>query len=86
MHELVCRLCKKEYSAFVAAGTSHDILILETKNTAISVERWSNTQQYRVRLWPVRGKCETHLCHSNNEAERLVDALVLRAWLSNEQI
>ena len=83
MHELVCRLCKKEYSTFIAAGISHDTLILETQNTTVTVQHWSNRQEYRIRLWPLRGRCETHLCDGNHEAERLVDALILRAWLAS---
>lgn len=85
MYQLVHRLCKKEYSHLLAAGTSHDVLILETKGVAISLERWSHTQQYRIRFWPANGKCETHTCHSVCEAERLVDGFVLRAWLSGNE-
>jgi len=83
MYQLVCRLREKEYSGLVAVSTSHNALILEMKSAAVSLERWSHTQQYRVRLWPVHGECEAHRCNSSAEAERLVDALVLRARLSD---
>jgi hypothetical protein len=84
MYELVGRLCRKDYAVLVGADTSLQVLFVNVKSAAVSVDHGSCPQQFRVRIWAKNERCETRWCSEVSEAERLFDAFVLRAWLSED--
>jgi hypothetical protein len=79
MLRLVERLAAREYAALIPAATSHDILVLGGPGQDhVSVEYWPDLRLFRVQYWAhSSARPESHRCEAE-EAERLIDSLVVR--------
>lgn len=79
MHELVVRLSNQAYASHLPVVTSLDVLVIGP----ITVAYWSHVKVFRICYHTRRKKELDYRFAYSTEAERLINALAIRAFSPN---